>query len=115
VPSPPSKLPVSLKVVESLAGKAAVDLKTIDKGGDSDQTVGLDILLSHKARKKSLDELDIRNIREATFTDMSFALQSRTRVVESLAGKAAVDLKTIDKGGDSDQTVGLDILLELVS
>lgn len=38
-------LTVSLKVVESLAGKAAVDLETIDKGGDSDQTVGLDILL----------------------------------------------------------------------
>lgn len=38
-------LAVSLKIVESLAGKAAVDLKTIDKGGDSDQTVGLDILL----------------------------------------------------------------------
>ena len=38
-------LAVSLKVVESLAGKAAVDLETIDKGGDSDQTVGLDILL----------------------------------------------------------------------
>jgi hypothetical protein len=38
-------LAVSLKVVESLAGKAAVDLETIDKSGDSDQTVGLDILL----------------------------------------------------------------------
>lgn len=38
-------LAVSLKVVESLAGEAAVDLETIDKGGDSDQTVGLDILL----------------------------------------------------------------------
>ena len=38
-------LAVSLKVVESLAGKAAVDLETIDKGGDGDQTVGLDILL----------------------------------------------------------------------
>lgn len=38
-------LAVSLKVGESLAGKAAVDLETIDKGGDSDQTVGLDILL----------------------------------------------------------------------
>ena len=38
-------LAVSLKVVQSLAGKAAVDLETIDKGGDGDQTVGLDILV----------------------------------------------------------------------
>jgi hypothetical protein len=38
-------LTVSLKVVKSLAGKAAVDLETIDKGGDGDQTVRLNILL----------------------------------------------------------------------
>lgn len=38
-------LAVSLKVVQSLAGKAAVDLETIDKGGDGDQAVRLHILL----------------------------------------------------------------------
>ena len=38
-------LAVSLKVGESLAGKAAVDLETIDQSGDSDQTVGLNILV----------------------------------------------------------------------
>jgi hypothetical protein len=38
-------LTVSLKVVQSLAGKAAVDLETIDEGGDGDQTVRLNILL----------------------------------------------------------------------
>jgi hypothetical protein len=38
-------LAVGLEVSESLAGKAAVDLETVDKGGDGDQTVGLNILL----------------------------------------------------------------------
>mgnify|MGYP006868030678 CR=1 FL=1 len=51
---------------------------------------------------------------QAGVTDDLLDLAVSLKVVESLAGKAAVDLKTIDKGGDSDQTVGLDILLELV-
>jgi hypothetical protein len=38
-------LAASLKILESLAGKAAVDLETIDEGGDGDQTVRLNILL----------------------------------------------------------------------
>ena len=38
-------LTISLKVVQSLAGKAAVDLETIDEGGDGDQAVRLNILL----------------------------------------------------------------------
>jgi hypothetical protein len=38
-------LAVSLEVSKSLAGKATVDLETIDEGGDGDQTVGLNILL----------------------------------------------------------------------
>lgn len=38
-------LTVSLKVGKGLAGKGAVDLETIDEGGDGDQTVGLHILL----------------------------------------------------------------------
>lgn len=38
-------LTVGLEVSESLAGQAAVDLETVDKGGDGDQTVGLNILL----------------------------------------------------------------------
>ena len=33
---------------------------------------------------------------------------------EGPAGERAVDLETIDEGGDSDQAVGLDILVELV-
>lgn len=35
-------------------------------------------------------------------------------ILKGLAGKAAVDLQTVDKGGDGDQTVGLDILVETV-
>lgn len=38
-------LTVGLEVGEGLAGKAAVDLETVDEGGDGDQTVGLNILV----------------------------------------------------------------------
>jgi hypothetical protein len=35
-------------------------------------------------------------------------------VSDALAGQRAVDLKTVDEGGDGHKTVGLDILVELV-
>jgi hypothetical protein len=38
-------LAVILKLLESLAGQAAVDLETVDKGGNGDQTEVLDVLL----------------------------------------------------------------------
>jgi hypothetical protein len=38
-------LSLLLKISEGPAGQAAVDLQTVDKGGDGDQAVGLDILL----------------------------------------------------------------------
>lgn len=36
-------------------------------------------------------------------------------ISQSLAGQATVDLETVDKGGDGDETVGLNILVELLS
>lgn len=36
-------------------------------------------------------------------------------VLKSLTGEGAVDLKTVDKGGDGDETVGLDVLVETLS
>ena len=36
----------------------------------------------------------------------------RLEVSESLASKTAVDLQTVNEGGDGDQTVGLNILVE---
>lgn len=38
-------LAVLLKLLESLASQAAVDLETVDKGGNGDQTEVLDVLL----------------------------------------------------------------------
>lgn len=38
-------LALLLEVSKSLAGQAAVDLQTVDEGGDGDETVGLDILV----------------------------------------------------------------------
>lgn len=38
-------LTLLLEISKSLAGQATVDLQTVDKGGDSDETVGLDILV----------------------------------------------------------------------
>ena len=38
-------LAVLLQLGESLAGQAAVDLETVDKGGNGDQAEVLDILL----------------------------------------------------------------------
>lgn len=38
-------LAVLLQLLQSLAGQAAVDLETVNQGGDSDQTEVLDILL----------------------------------------------------------------------
>ena len=42
--------------------------------------------------------------------DLSLLLE----VGKSLAGQAAVDLETVDEGGDGHQAVGLDILVELL-
>lgn len=36
-------------------------------------------------------------------------------VLKSLTGEGAVDLKTVDKGGDGNETVGLDVLVETLS
>lgn len=35
-------------------------------------------------------------------------------VLKAPAGKGAVDLKTVDEGGDGDKAVGLDVLVKLV-
>lgn len=35
-------------------------------------------------------------------------------VVQALAGQGTVDLEPVDKGGDGDETVGLDVLVQLV-
>ena len=35
-------------------------------------------------------------------------------VIQALAGQGTVDLEPVDKGGDGDQAVGLDILVQLV-
>lgn len=42
--------------------------------------------------------------------DLSLLLE----VLEALAGQRAVDLESVDKGGDGDETVGLDVLVQLV-
>lgn len=42
--------------------------------------------------------------------DLSLLLE----VLEALAGQGAVDLKSVDEGGDGDETVGLDVLVQLV-
>lgn len=39
---------------------------------------------------------------------------SLLQVRKSNAGKGAVDLETIDQGGNGDEAVGLDVLVELV-
>lgn len=36
------------------------------------------------------------------------------QVLEALARERAVDLETVDEGGNGDETVGLDVLVELV-
>lgn len=36
------------------------------------------------------------------------------KVLQASASQGAVDLKSVDKGGDSDKTVRLDVLVELV-
>lgn len=36
-------------------------------------------------------------------------------VLKGLTGEGAVDLKTVDKGGDGNETVGLDVLVETLS
>lgn len=47
-------------------------------------------------------------------TDNLLDLALLLKVGEGLAGERAVDLQTVDKGGDGDQAVGLDLLLETV-
>lgn len=42
--------------------------------------------------------------------DLSLLLE----VLEALAGQGAVDLEPVDEGGDGDETVGLDVLVQLV-
>lgn len=42
--------------------------------------------------------------------DLSLLLE----VLEALAGQGAVDLESVDEGGNGDETVGLDVLVQLV-
>lgn len=42
--------------------------------------------------------------------DLALLLQ----VLEALACQRAVDLKSVNQGGDGDQTVGLDVLVQLL-
>lgn len=51
---------------------------------------------------------------ELAVTDNLLDLALLLKVGERLPGERAVDLQPIDKGGDGDQAVRLDILLELV-
>lgn len=51
---------------------------------------------------------------ELAVTDDLLDLALLLKVGERLPGERAVDLQPIDKGGDGDQAVRLDILLELV-
>jgi hypothetical protein len=47
-------------------------------------------------------------------TDNLLDLAVCLKISESLAGERTVDLQAIDEGGNGDEAVGLDILLELV-
>lgn len=42
--------------------------------------------------------------------DLSLLLE----VLEALTGQGAVDLESVDEGSDGDETVGLDVLVQLV-
>lgn len=46
--------------------------------------------------------------------DDGLDLSPLLEVLEALAGQRAVDLESVDKGGDGDETVGLDVLVQLV-
>lgn len=48
-------------------------------------------------------------------TDNLLDLSLLLEISEGLAGQAAVDLKTVDESGDSDETVGLDVLVQSLS
>lgn len=48
-------------------------------------------------------------------TDNLLDLALLLEVLKSLTGEGAVDLKTVDKGGDGNETVGLDVLVETLS
>lgn len=58
---------------------------------------------------------DVRTVDvQAAVANNLLDLTALLEVGEGLAGKAAVDLETVDEGGDGDQTVGLNILVELL-
>lgn len=48
-------------------------------------------------------------------TDNLLDLSLLLEISKGLAGQAAVDLETVDESGDSDETVGLDVLVESLS
>lgn len=52
--------------------------------------------------------VDVEAVVTDDLPDLTFLLEG----VQSLTGETAVDLETINKGGDGDQTVGLDFLVE---
>lgn len=64
--------------------------------------------LRKKGEKRTVD-VDV--VVAEDLLDLTLLLE----ISKSLAGQATVDLQTVDKGGDSDETVGLDILVELLS
>jgi hypothetical protein len=46
--------------------------------------------------------------------DNGLDLSLLLKVLEALAGQGAVDLESVDEGGNGDETVGLDVLVQLV-
>ena len=67
--------------------------------------------ISHSPRKRKKHTVDVHLRVTNNLLDLSLLL----KVSKGLAGQAAVDLETVDQSGDSDQTVGLDILVETLS
>lgn len=69
-----------------------------------------DIFQSQRRQQKGKRTVDVQLRVTNDLLDQSLLLE----VGQSLAGERAVDLETVDQGGDGDQTVGLDILVELL-
>lgn len=58
-------------------------------------------------RERTVDEhLAVRN----DGLDLSLLLQ----VLQALASQRAIDLQSVDQGGDGDETVGLNVLVQLL-
>ena len=104
---------ISFVAKEKKEPREIIDWETFTRrqrrGLEAKVRIGGKTIKRFSRRKKGAKRtVDVDVVVAEDLLDLTLLLE----ISKSLAGQATVDLQTVDKGGDSDETVGLDILVE---